>query len=137
MNSTRLLETLQNELPEGYVAFLGTNHWLGEEKFIGSELVVAQLDSQYSALSLAETSGLNQGISTQDIVETLQEYDGEYGLRIQTATTDTVVFGLDRLPHEIGKFLDDLESRLKAPLEPRAEVIPEIETTGLIGLWWD
>lgn len=137
MNSMRLLETLHDELPEGYIAFYGNNRWLGEEKFNGSELVVARSFSQLFSINLAETSGLNQDLSTQEIINTLEELDRDYRLWIQTATNDSIVFRLDRYPQDIHIFLEDLGTRLKAPFEPRGAVIREIEKTGLIGIWWD
>jgi hypothetical protein len=59
MNPSKMLEILHNELPDGFIAFLGNDRWLGEEKHNSPEIVIARSSSQFDALRLAESRGVN------------------------------------------------------------------------------
>lgn len=134
----RLVNILQQELPQGYIAFRGTDRWLGEEKHLGIEVVLAQAESQFEAIRLAESSGINQDISAEQVIHKLREYDSRYGIQILSATTDAVTWRFDRLPEDLDAYQDDLEISLRPTITgPRSEEIQHIQTRKISGVWWD
>ncbi len=134
----RLVNSLQQELPQGYIAFRGTDRWLGEEKHHGIEVVLARAESQFEAIHLAESSGINQDISSEQVIHKLREYDTRYGIQILSATTDAVTWRFKRLPEDLDAYQDDLEISLRPDITvPRSEVIQQILTHKVSGVWWD
>lgn len=137
MNPRKMLEVLREEIPGSYIVFLGTERWLGEEQHRVPELVVVRAGSQFEALTLAETSGLNQDITTGQVIEKLKEYDSKYGVDIFWATTDAVEFRLETLPADLDAYLDDQASSMKVNTHPRDAVKSQLRDHRMDGFWWD
>lgn len=134
----QILEQVRQHLPNGLVAFIGTQEWLGLEEHQGQEIAVGPGTSQFDILRLARSAGTNYDISTEDIIEKLKKYDKLLGIDITHATSDTVVFKLLKLPIDIKAFAKDIASfcpdALAYGLE---ELASEIEKEHGVGLWWD
>lgn len=92
-------------LPVGFVVFVGTTRWLGEERHEGqAEVVVGPGESQYDLLRLARSDACNYDMGTEDLLATLQSWDRAYGIQLFHAETDTIEFTLDRLPDDVYAF---------------------------------
>jgi hypothetical protein len=63
-----MVAILKEELPKGFIAFIGNDQWLGKEKHQGVEVVVAKSESKYDALNLAESRGVNQDVPTEAVI---------------------------------------------------------------------
>jgi hypothetical protein len=137
INPHRLIESLREELRDENIVFLGNDRWLGEEKYLGVEIVVAQSNSQFDALRLAESRGVNQDISTEDVIRKLKEYDERYGVEILKATIETVEFRLSKLPEDINEYLDDQSKTMKVDTTLREEIISQLREHQIDGFWWD
>lgn len=133
----KLVEILKEELPEGFIAFVGNDRWLGEEKHYGVEVVVAKTDSKYDALRLAGSCGMNQDVSTEAVIEKLKEYDKRYGIEIISATVEAVEFRLNRLPSDLNAYLDDQAETMIVNTYPREEIITQLREHQIDGFWWD
>ena len=137
INPRTLMQDLNDGLPDGFIAFLGNDRWLGDEKHDGVEIVVAHANSKFDALRLAESRGVNQDVSIEEVIEKLKEYDAKYGVEILKATVDTVEFRLNRLPENIVEYLDDQSESMKVSTFPREKIIAELKRDHLDGFWWD
>lgn len=134
--------TLQRKLtlalPHGWRCFIGSTRWLGEEKHEGmAELVAIHAESQFDCLRVARTDAVNHDLDTEDIIQTLEDYDRRFGIRIYSAETDSVGFMLLRMPDDLGAFAQELLD-FCMDLED-VELIKEMITASgnRIELWWD
>lgn len=125
-------------LPQGWRCFIGSTRWLGEEKHDGmAELVAIQAASQFDCLRIARTDAVNHDLNTEDIIRTLQDYDQRFGIRIYSASTDTVGFILLRLPADLDAFAQELLD-FCMDLEDTELIKQMITTSGnRVELWWD
>ncbi|MGB2955577.1 MAG: DUF4253 domain-containing protein [Anaerolineales bacterium] len=137
MNPRKLVDILQDKLPDQYIAFLGNDKWLGEEKNNYPEIVIAIASSQFEAIRLAESRGVNQDVSTEEVIDKLKEYDRKYRIRILRATIEAVSFRLKTLSEDMNAHLDDQAETLKLNTYPREEIISEISKKLIDGFWWD
>lgn len=129
---------LSRALPRGWLCFIGSTRWLGEETHDGmAELVVIQAESQFDCLRAARTDAVNHDMETEDIIRTMQDYDRRFGIRIYSAETDSVSFILLRLPSDLDAFAQELLD-FCMDLED-IELIKEMITTSgnRVELWWD
>lgn len=134
--------TLQHKLtlalPHGWRCFIGSTRWLGEEKHEGmAELVAIHAEAQFDCLRVARTDAVNHDLDTEDIIQTLEDYDRRFGIRIYSAETDSVGFMLLRMPDDLGAFAQELLD-FCMDLED-VELIKEMITASgnRIELWWD
>lgn len=133
-----LQRKLTHALPQRWHCFIGSTRWLGEEKHDGmAELVAIQAESQFDCLRVARTDAVNHDLDTEDIIQTLQDYDRRFGIRIYSAETDSVGFMLLRLPKDLDAFAQEL-LEFCMDLED-VELIKEmiIASGNRIELWWD
>lgn len=136
-----LLLKLRPMLPAGYVAFVGTTRNLDDPGIRGSELVVAPGNDQFDIVRLAATDGINYGLTTEDIVRRLKEWDQKFGIDVWQAETDTLQMDLKREPDnmrtfspELYKFCPDIVDQGVGDLDSLQK---EIRKQQAIYLWWD
>ncbi|MDD9941265.1 MAG: DUF4253 domain-containing protein [Myxococcales bacterium] len=129
-------------LPEGWVAYIGTTQWLGEEKHPGeAEIVVGPGASQFAILRLARSDAVNYDMGTEALIRTLSAWDAEYGVDVLHAETDTIELALENRPSEpldlakrVYEFCPDSVDQGTGTVEKLAEAIA---STGEVYLWWD
>ena len=138
----KLVPSFREQLPAGFVAFVGTNRWLGDEDHSGMvEVVVAEGQDQYDILRLARTDAVNHGMMTDDLIEWFKANEPEISFDILQASTDTIFGSVLRGPKNMDRFVEKLY-----------EFCPDIvdqgsgnkdDLRGMIGehrmlyLWWD
>jgi hypothetical protein len=138
-----VLPTLREALPKGYIAFLGTSHFLGEEQFPDGhvELVVAPGATQFDIIRTARTDAVNYGIETEAIVRQLERWDAEVGIDITLANADTVVFSLRTLPKDVEAFAKDVYAFCPDIVDQGVgsldALVKEIRAHQHLLLWWD
>jgi hypothetical protein len=136
-----LLLRFRAELPAGFVAFLGTTSWLGDEAHDGIELVVAPGASQFDILRIARSDAVNYDMDTEALIAKLVEYDRAYGIDILHAETDTIEFALVQMPDPLDAFCADLYEFCPDIVEQGCQSIDaleeEIAAAGRVFLWWD
>lgn len=137
-----LVRALRRELPAGYVAFIGTTNWLGEERHPEAvEVVVGLGQSQFDILRIARSDAVNHGMETEEIVTRLQQYDRDVGISLIQAETDTVVFDLLREPADWSAFARELYDFCPDIVEQGAGTVEELEEAirelRQVLLWWD
>ncbi len=134
--------TLQRKLtlvlPQGWHCFIGSTRWLGEEKHDGmAELVAIKAESQFDCLRVARTDAVNHDLDTEGIIQTLQDYDRRFGIRIYSAETDSVGFMLLRLPEDLDAFAQELLD-FCMDMEDIELIKEMINSSGnRVELWWD
>ncbi len=140
-NAEKLLKQLRPQLPSGYVAFIGTTHWLGTFKPHGVELVVGPGESQFEIVRHAKSDACNYDLTNENLIERLQKYDKEFGIDITHAETDTIDFELLRVPDNITLFTEDLYEFCPDLVDQGcgsvSALVEEIRRTRRIQLWWD
>ncbi len=136
-----LLPGLRETLPSGFVAFIGTTRWLGEEQHEGVELVVGPGASQLDIPRLARSDAANYDMGTEDLIGKLQKYDGDYGIDIFHAETDTIEFTLLNTPDDVPTFAADLYAFCPDAVDQGLGSVEELEESveayGQVYLWWD
>lgn len=135
------LNDLRASLPEGYVAFIGTTNWLGDEQHDGFEVVIAPAASKFDILRIARSDAVNFDIDTEELVSKFEDIDKRFGIDIVQAETDTVEITLDQLPddmfvfaEEVYAFCPDIVDQGIGSVEDLADAI---EMSGSIHFWWD
>ncbi len=137
-----LVFDLREQLPAGFIAFLGTMRWLGDERHNGgAELVVGKGESQFDILRLARADACNYGMDTEALVTELQSWHNSYGIDIFHAETATIEFTLDRLPadmrafaNEVYDFCPDIVDQGIGTVEALEQAIRDHKH---VYLWWD
>lgn len=133
----RLLRSMG--LPPGVQLFANTLRDLSRDSDHASCDQVVFVDSAdpIDAIRVAEVDPVNHGLSTDDVVERLADWDRRFGIDIVAADTETVVLRFLRLPDDIAglvaeicEFCPDLEETFQ--LEPQALV-----ESPWLWLWWD
>jgi hypothetical protein len=139
--SRKYLETLRKTIPLGYVAFVGTSRWLGDEKHEGVELVIGKGQSQFDILKLARSDAVNYDMQTDDLIRKLREYHEAYGIDIWGAETDTIQFRLLKAPPDMKKFAEDLYKFCPDIVDQGTESVDaladEVRKSQEVFLWWD
>lgn len=129
------LTTIRMALPEGLVAFLGTNNAARQ-----MELVIAEGRSQFDILRIARCRMGDSGLETDEAIEQvtakLREYDAQFGINIVGASSDTVEFVLYTLPSDLMAFAEDVYD-FCADVEAASTVAASVETWMRVSLWWD
>jgi hypothetical protein len=140
--ASRWVAAVREVLPAGFIAFAGTTRWLGSEPNDGkAELVIARGESQLDCIRVARTEPVNYGISTEDVVAKLREYDEKYGVDIDEAETDSIGFRLLRPPPSLEAFSADLMEfcpDLRDHFADEKDLAEKLAASrhGVI-LWWD
>ena len=139
--SYELLKQVRSQLPSGWIAYVGTSRWLGEEDHLGVELAVGPGADQFDILRLARSDAINYGMSTEALIQELKRYDRQLGIDILEASTDTVVFNLRQLPtdslafaQDVYRFCPDSVDQGMGSVEALAATIVESKQ---VYLWWD
>lgn len=135
------LPMLREHLNPGLFAFIGTSHWLGDEKYEGVEVVVGQGESQFDIVRMAQTDAVNYNMDTEDLIAQLQKYDEQYGIDIYEATTDTISFMLLSTPEDVKRFAEDIDQFCPDAVDQGAGSLDNlaemIARSGEVHLWWD
>jgi hypothetical protein len=137
-----LVFALRTQLRSGFVAFVGTTQWLGDERHEGkAEVVLARGESQFDILRLARTDACNYDMGTEDLTKKLQAWHHSYGIDVFHAETDTVEFTLENTPadlqafaNEVYEFCPDIVDQGMGSVDVLKQAI---ETSHHIYLWWD
>lgn len=136
-----LLNLVRAKLPKGLVAFVGVTNSLAKPKPNGVELVIAAGKDQFDILRVAATDGVNHGLSTQDIIKVLMEWNDEFGIDIWQAETDVVQLRLKALPKDLREFSNrvyrlcpDIVDQGTGDVRKLEKLIAEEKA---LGLWWD
>jgi hypothetical protein len=136
--ATELVARVRAEIGPGLIAFVGCTRSLAEPCDEGSEVVVAQGDSQFDILRV---DAVNYDMETEDLVRKLEEYHAKYGIDIFHAETDTIEFRFEAIPANLSAFCDDLYEFCPDIVDQDAGTVDKlrsrIATTGAVFLWWD
>ena len=81
------LKSVREQLPTGYVAFVGTTNNLDDPKIKGVEIVLAPGQDQFDIIRLAATDAVNYDKTTDQIIEELRQWDSQFGIDIWQAET--------------------------------------------------
>lgn len=138
----QVLQHVRDELGPGLVAFIGTTQWLGDEQHAdGEEIVVANGDSQFEILRVAQSDAVNYDMLTDDLIKKLTEYDRNYGIDIFHAETDTIEFRFLKLPADLRAFCEDLYEFCPDIVDQGVGTVEalenEIRRSREVFLWWD
>jgi Domain of unknown function (DUF4253) len=139
--TTDLVFKLRAALPPGFVAFVGTSQWLGDETHSGVEVVVGRGDSQFDILRLARTDACNHDMGTEDLIRKLQSWHQTLDLDIFLAETDTIELRLNARPTDFGAFAKDVYEFCPDIVDQGIGSVEELEVAirdyMQILLWWD
>lgn len=128
-------------LPEGYVAFIGTTRWFGDEQHDGVELVVAPAVSKLDILYIARTDAANYDMNTEDLIVKFRELDSRYGIDIIHAETDTIEITLNRMPNDVATFAEEMYAFCPDMVDQGVGSVENlthaIEASGYLYFWWD
>ncbi|WP_313203684.1 DUF4253 domain-containing protein [Stenotrophomonas sp.] len=136
-----LLESIRGKVPAGYVAFVGTTHNLDDPRIKGAELVVAPGQDQFDIVRLAATDAVNHDMTADQIIEELKRWDGQFGIDIWQAETDTVQLKLKSIPEDLPEFSQRLYEFCPDIVDQGVGDIESLQAgikqEGVIVLWWD
>ena len=138
----RLLAAVRAQIPPGFIAFIGTSRFLGDEQYEGQvELVLASGEDQFDMLRVARSDACNYMLGTEDIIEQLKKFHGQFGIDIIHAETDTIEFNRLRDPTDIPAFcaaLYDLCPDIVDQGVGTPEALEEaVRSSSRVFLWWD
>jgi len=138
----RVLKAVREQLPPGFIAFLGNAQWHGKEKHIWKgELVLACGADQFESLRIAHTDAVNYSKSTEDLIVELKGYHGQIGIDIIWAQADAVEFLCLALPADLSKFSADIYQFCPDIVDQGTESIEalaeDIRKSRRVRLWWD
>lgn len=135
-----LLMTLRADLPDGYVAFVGTTRNLEDPSVTEVELVIARGRNQFDIVRLAATDGVNHGHATDDIIARLKAWDRQTGIDVWQAEADTIQMDLTRDPPDPDAFAKALHTFCPDILEGM-DGLESLQKTlrkgNTVHLWWD
>jgi hypothetical protein len=134
----KIMAQLRCELPDGLLAFVGTNNALDGEEFRGVEVAIGPGKTQFDILRLARTDAVNHNKTTEDIIQKLAAYDLKYGIEITHATKDSVVFRVLEMPENAQTFVRDINDFCPDTLIAGFDACyADIIRHQRVGLWWD
>jgi len=137
------LRDLRQSLPPGWVAFLGTSQFLGDERWPSDsvELVVAPGSGPLDILRIARTDAVNYGLQTEALIRALAEWDRAWGIDVIHAETDTIELALTRMPPDLSSFAREVYALCPDVVDQGTGSIEalqqEIATRRRVFLWWD
>jgi hypothetical protein len=137
-----LVHKLRPAAPTGWLVFVGTDQWLGDEQHKDAvEIVIGPGSDQFDILRLARSDAINYGMGTEELIRKLKSYDATVGLDILQANTDTVVSQLLRLPTDPDAFVADVYAFCPDIVDQGTGTVAalrdEIQRTRVLFLWWD
>ena len=137
-----VLPELRKGLPSGWLGFIGTSQWLGDEKHEGLvEIVVGPGASQFDILRLARSDAVNFDLETEDLIRKLQEWDKAVGIDILHAETDTVELSLLKSPADLDAFARDVYDFCPDIVDQGVETVEALRDAIAgsleVYLWWD
>lgn len=136
-----LVARVRAEIGPGLLAFIGCTRSLAEPPDHGSEVVVAQGNSQFDILRIAQSDAVNYDMETEDLIRKLEDYHSRYGIDVFHAETDTIEFRLETMPGDLATFCNDLYQFCPDIVDQGvgtvAEHEEEIAQSGTVFLWWD
>jgi hypothetical protein len=102
-----IIDNLQPKLlPRGYRIF-----WSNRRNFRGltrEELIVLKITDQFEIIRLKASNGLNNGISTEDIISKLMEWQTSCQVEVVGAAADWVAVRFHTLPADVGRFAEEV-----------------------------
>lgn len=137
------LRALRRELPSGWVAYVGTTKFLGEETVPegAAELVVAPGTGPLDILRHAHTDAVNYGMQTEALVHTIAAWDRAWGVDVWHAETDTIELRLTRLPDDMKAFARAVYEFCPDVVDQGTETVDALEAAiagdRRVFLWWD
>jgi hypothetical protein len=137
-----LVQRVRKRLPPGWVAFVGTSRWLGDETHEGAvEVVVGPGRDQFDILRLAQSNAINYEMETEALVKKLRAYHAIVPLDIWHAETDTIEADLTKLPTDLKAFAKDVYAFCPDIVDQGVETVAELEreiaSSRRLFLWWD
>lgn len=137
-----LVRKVRAALPAGFVCFVGTTTWVGDEQAeCESEVVVAPGATQLDILRVAGTEASDYDLTTEDLVARLQKWEAAYGIDLWHAETDTLELDLTRQPQDLAAFAAELQEFCPDSVEQIAGSVEAlagaIAASGAVYLWWD
>jgi|JI10StandDraft_1071094.scaffolds.fasta_scaffold08458_6 hypothetical protein len=138
-----MLGRLRRELPTGWLAFLGTDRFLGDASPPPDsvELVVARGVAPFDTLRIARTDATNYDMQTEALIHALTAWDQAWGIDIEHATTDTIELSLRRMPPDLDAFAREVYALCPDVVDQGtgtvAALAAEIGARGRVYLWWD
>lgn len=137
-----LVLDIRKQLPMGFLAFLGTTQWLGDEKHEGKvEVVIGKGESQFDILRLARTDACNYELDTESLIRKLQSWHNSCGIDVFHAETDTIEFTLASLPTDIQAFATDVYAFCPDIVDQGVGSVDALEQAirdyQHVYLWWD
>ncbi len=136
-----MLSVVRRKLPPGFVAFIGTTQWLGDQRHEGVELVVGPARDQFDILRLAHTDAVNYDLTTEALVKKLRDIHSVNPIDIFQAETDTIQFRLLRPPSDARALAKDLYEFCPDAVDQGVGTLEALEKTvvndQVVYLWWD
>jgi len=138
-----VVRAVRKQLPAGWVVFIGTTRWLGDERGNRGkvEVVVGPGRDQFDILRLAKTDAINHEMTTEAIVKKLRAYHALGGIEIWHAETDTVQADLVTLPADMKAFSEDVYAFCPDIVDQGTATVAALEKemakTKTLYLWWD
>ncbi len=137
-----LVGQIRAKLPSGFVAFAGTNRWLGDEVHDGKvEVVIAEGRNQYDIIRLARSDAVNHGMITEDLIAWFQAREGEIEIDIWQASTDLIQASVLSGPRDMDSFVDDLYAFCPDIVDQgsgnKDDLRDMVAGYRMLYLWWD
>lgn len=141
-SARELVTKLRAQLPSGWVAFLGTSRWYGDEKHEGEvEVVVGPARDGLDIVRIAQTDAVNFGMHTEALVKKLRAYHALVPIDIWHAETDTIELDLAKVPADVAAFAKDVYAFCPDIVDQGVGTVSalqrQIGATRALYLWWD
>ena len=128
-------------LPQGAHAFIGTTRNLSKQGAEGVELVAFVSKNNLDILRVAQSDGINFGLTTESIVSKLESWDKAYGIDIWQAETDTIQLTFKKLPEDLSGFQKEVYAFCPDIVDQGSGNINDIgnylKNRNALYLWWD
>lgn len=125
----------------GWVAFIGTTRWLGDEQHEGVELVLGPGTDQFDILRIARTDAVNYDMGTESLIRRFEAWHEAVGIDIVEASTDTVDVKLAKLPSDLGAFAKEVYAFCPDTVDQGfgtlAALQADIKERQAVFFWWD
>ena len=137
-----LVEQIRAELPDGLLAFAGTNRWLGDEVHDGKvEVVIGEGLNQYDILRLARSDAVNYGMMTEDLIAWFTARENEIEIDIWQASTDMIQAFVLSGPRDMNSFVADLYAFCPDIVDQgsgnKEDLREMVAGYRMLYLWWD
>ncbi len=137
-----LVARIRADLGPGWVVYLGTTNFLGDEPNPGLvELVVAPGREIWDILVTAKTNAINYGLDTAGLILALQPLHAEVGFEILGAETDSLHVAMTRLPSDPKAFANKVYDLCPDIVDQGVgsvdELVREFTKSRQLHFWWD